>query len=162
MLTMKCLLRSRRDPNVSLVSKDNGLTPYTGTINNKPPGIFLLYYYSYRLFGTNIWFTRLVGDIASMGASLCLFAFVRRISGSVCAAAISAGLYISLKRLKGFHVSAGYTETFLVFFVLLSLLLLVLAVEREGQKHHDDICRRLEPARRCRLNRWRYSMFWAL
>lgn len=113
---------------------DNGLTPYTGTINNKPPGIFLLYYSSYLLFGTNIWFTRLVGDMASMGASLCLFAFVRRISGSVCAAAISAGLYISLMPLRRFHISAGYTETFLVFFVLLSLLLLVLAVEREGRR----------------------------
>ena len=113
---------------------DNGLVPYTGTINNKPPGIFLLYYYSYLLFGTNIWFTRLVGDIASMGASLCLFAFVRRISGSVYAAAISAGLYIALMPLKRFHVSAGYTETFLVFFVLLSVLLLVLAVERAGRR----------------------------
>lgn len=113
---------------------DNGLVPYTGTINNKPPGIFLLYYYSYLLFGTNVWFTRLVGDMASMGASLCLFGFVRRIGGSVCAAAISAGLYISLMPLVRFHVSAGYTETFLVFFVLLSLLLLVLAVEREGRR----------------------------
>ncbi|MGA2678085.1 MAG: glycosyltransferase family 39 protein [Sedimentisphaerales bacterium] len=113
---------------------DNGLVPYTGTINNKPPGIFLLYYYSYLLFGTNIWFTRLVGDIASMGASLCLFAFVRRISGSVYAAAISAGLYILLMPLRRFHISAGYTETFLIFFVLLSLLLLVLAVELEGRR----------------------------
>ncbi len=113
---------------------DNGLTPYTGTINNKPPGIFLLYYYSYLLFGTNVWFPRLVGDIASMGASLCLFGFVRRISGSVCAAAISTCLYISLMPLKGFHISAAYTETFLVFFVLLSILLLVLAVEREGRR----------------------------
>jgi hypothetical protein len=113
---------------------DNGITPYTGTINNKPPGIFLLYYYSYMLFGTNIWFTRLAGDIASMGASLCLFAFVRKISGSVYAAAISACLYISLMPLKRFHVSAGYTETFLVFFVLLSVLLLVWAVEREGRR----------------------------
>jgi hypothetical protein len=115
---------------------DNGITPYTGTINNKPPGIFLLYYYSYQLFGTNIWFTRLAGDIASVGASLCLFAIVRRISGSVYAAAISACLYISLMPLKRFHVSAGYTETFLVFFVLLSVLLLVLAVEREGRRSY--------------------------
>jgi hypothetical protein len=113
---------------------DNGLVPYTGTINNKPPGIFLLYYYSYLLFGTNIWFTRLAGDLASMGASLCLFAFVRRISGSVYAAAISVSLYIALVPSPRFHVSEGYTETFLVFFVLLSLLLLVLAVEREGRR----------------------------
>ena len=142
---------------------DNGLTPYTGTINNKPPGIFLLYYYSYLLFGTNIWFTRLVGDIASMGASLCLFAFVRRISGSVYAAAISAGLYISLMPLRRFHISAGYTETFLIFFVLLSLLLLVLAVELEGRRSTMMIfAAGLSMARRCRLNRWRYSMFWAL
>lgn len=112
---------------------ENGLVPYSGTINNKPPGIFLMYYLSHLLFGTNIWFPRLLGNLASLGTSLCLYRLVRKLSNRA-AAAITMALYISLMPFGIFHAySAAYTETFVIFFIVLAFMLLTAGSEQTGR-----------------------------
>ncbi|MHC4418780.1 MAG: ArnT family glycosyltransferase [Planctomycetota bacterium] len=118
------------------VWSENGIVPYSGTIDNKPPGILLLYYVSHSLFGTNVWFPRMVGILASFATSLCLYWIIRRLANHT-AAIIGVVFYICLMPSKTFHaVSTAYTETFVIFFATLSFVLIIQSNDLKGWRHY--------------------------
>ncbi len=118
------------------VWSENGIVPYSGTIDNKPPGILLLYYISHSLFGTNVWFPRAVGMLASFGTSLCLYWIIRRLAHRT-AGIIGMVLYICLMPSKTFHaISTAYTETFVIFFATLSFVLIIQSNDLKGWRYY--------------------------
>lgn len=118
------------------VWSENSIVPYSGTIDNKPPGILLLYYLSHSLFGTNVWFPRMVGILASFATSLCLYWITRRLANHT-AAILGMVFYICLMPSKTFHaVSTAYTETFVIFFATLSLLLIIQSKDLKGYRYY--------------------------
>jgi hypothetical protein len=118
------------------VWSENGIVPYSGTIDNKPPGILLLYYISHSLFGTNVWFPRALGMLASFGTSLCLYWIIRRLAHRT-AGIIGMVLYICLMPSKTFHaVSTAYTETFVIFFATLSFVLIIQSNDLKGWRYY--------------------------
>src|SRR5438046_1360445 len=50
-----------------------GVPPYRGTVDNKGPGIFLLYALSSLLFGVNFLIPRIAGWIAELVTALALY-----------------------------------------------------------------------------------------
>jgi len=118
------------------VWSENRIVPYSGAIDNKPPGILLLYYVSHSLFGTNIWFPRAAGMLASFGTSLCLYWLIRKLANHT-AGVIGMVLYICLMPSKTFHaVSTACTETFVIFFATLSFVLIMLSNNLKGWRYY--------------------------
>src|SRR3989344_3543188 len=74
---------------------DGQLLPYSGVADNKTPGIFYLYYISYSLLGTNIWFSRLLALAAITLTAFLIYLIGRRIANKR-AAIFSMAIFILL------------------------------------------------------------------
>ena len=104
----------------------HGVPPYVGSIENKSPGIFLLYRLSYALFGLSYMPPRLLDVAAVLGTMLLLYFLGKRYQGRFTGAmtAVIFGLMMTSERTDG--SATAYTEVFLVFFTTLAFYLLTL------------------------------------
>lgn len=91
---------------------DDGVPPYQGPVENKPPGIFYLFALSYLAAGVDQTLPRLAGIVALLGVGLACYALARRVAGrnAGLAAALIAGL--TMAWLDGPDTSA--TESFMI------------------------------------------------
>jgi hypothetical protein len=95
---------------------EDGIVPYTGAVDNKPPGIFILFYLSHVLFGTNFWFPRIAGILSSAGTSVCLYLLIQKTAGRI-SGIIGMVLYICMIPTGAFDGPfTAHTETFMIFF----------------------------------------------
>jgi len=98
----------------------HGSPPYTGALENKTPGIFLVYALSNLLFGVNIFFPRFLGIAAILLTSWFLFRMTRKLSNP------TAGIFAMILfafTMPWYGVDGAFTsltETFMVLFVVLS------------------------------------------
>lgn len=106
---------------------EDGVPPYQGPIENKTPGIYYLFALSYLLVGPGYGLPRLLGIAALLGCCAALHALTRRLCDRTAAltAALVAGLAMASRAVQG--PEASMTESFMVAFVTLGLLLVVTA-----------------------------------
>ena len=102
----------------------HGLAPYSELVDNKPPGIFLVYGVSNLLFGMNFWFPRLMGILALTASAYFLF----RITESwydARAGVLAMGMFglASAWKVTG-GVYTAQTESFVLLFAMLAFYLL--------------------------------------
>jgi 4-amino-4-deoxy-L-arabinose transferase-like glycosyltransferase len=100
---------------VSRAWVDDGVPPYQGPIENKPPGIFYLFALSYLAAGADQTLPRIAGIAALLGVCLACYTLARRLAGrdAGLAAALVAGLMMASSRgADGADTSA--TESFMV------------------------------------------------
>lgn len=106
---------------------DRGIPPYVGTIENKTPGIFIVFAISDYIAGGSVFFVRFLGAIAVLAASYILYLIAKilkdKFSGALCM--YMFGLTMGWYMLEGF--SLAQTETFMVFFSVLSFYLILKA-----------------------------------
>jgi len=104
----------------------HGSPPYTGAVENKTPGIFLVFALSNLLFGVNVFFPRLLGVLSLVAASYALYRFTKTIYGHL-AGVFSLLLFswtMCWYSMDGMYTST--TESFMVLFEILSFLLLLM------------------------------------
>lgn len=110
---------------VARVWLDHGITPYTGAVENKTPGIFELYAISYFFFGLDVFFVRFLGILAILGNMFLLFRIGKQLRSRLAGvlAMYVFGLTATWNLLNG--MAASYTETFMCFFITLSFYFLI-------------------------------------
>ena len=104
---------------------ENDLPPYTGSIENKTPGIFILNAISYALFGTNVFFMRTIGIISLLLASLIIYKIGTQLHSyraGVFAMTVF-GLTMSWRMMDG--AFASLTESFMILFTVLSFYIII-------------------------------------
>ncbi len=104
---------------------DYGILPYTGTIENKTPGIFYLFALSYAFFDEAIRLPRLTGIILTSVSAMIIYFMANRLYDRK--TGFFSGLVFVL--IMPTHAVGGdspaQTETFMVFFTVLSFLAIV-------------------------------------
>lgn len=103
----------------------NGLTPYSGGVDNKSPLIFAIFGFSDKLFGTNFWFPRLLGIAFQTLGLFFVYKIAKRFSGrqaGILALSIY-GLSLLWHDTGGKYVS--YTESYSVAFVVGAFYLVI-------------------------------------
>ena len=99
----------------------NGLTPYSGGIDNKSPLIFAIFGLSDKLFGVNYWFPRVLGTVCQAIGIFYIYKIGRHLSGE--RAGLLAMSFYGLSLL--WHATGGkyvsYTETYDVLFIILAV-----------------------------------------
>lgn len=111
-----------------------GYAPYRDAVDDKTPGIFILFAVSARLFGVNVWFPRLLGCLATAAGSVVVYRIARDLldhRAGVFAMAFF-GLSMSWWLLDG--PFAAQTETFMVLFVALSALAVISAQRAQRRR----------------------------
>src|SRR5215467_8994319 len=98
----------------------NGLTPYSGGVDNKSPLIFAIFGLSDKLFGTNFWFPRIIGTLCQSVGLYFVYKTARHVAGKRAGvfALTLYGLSLLWKNTGGSYVS--FTETYAVMFIILS------------------------------------------
>lgn len=108
------------------------IPPYIGAVENKTPGIFVLYYISDFLTGGNFYFTRIVGLLVTIISTFFLYKICKTIHSK--AAGIFCiyifGLSMSWYLFDGFSFSQ--TETFMIFFSITSFYVLFKVLKHEA------------------------------
>jgi hypothetical protein len=101
----------------------NGLTPYSGGVDNKSPLIFLIFGISDWFFGVNYWFPRLFGMIVQSVGIYFLYKIAEKtISPKAGIFAISFyGLSLLWRSTGGKYVA--YTETYAITSIIISVYL---------------------------------------
>lgn len=105
---------------------ENDLPPYTGSIENKTPGIFILNAVSYALFGTNFFFMRTIGIISLLLVSFLIYKIGTQLHSyraGVFAMTIF-GLTMSWRVMDGGF--ASLTESFMILFTALSFYIIII------------------------------------
>ena len=103
---------------------DGQLLPYSGIADNKTPGIFYLNYLSYSLFGTNIWFLRLLALVSTVLTAFLIYLIGKHIANSR-VAVFSMAIFIFLMPLPAVDGSYAQTETFMNLFVAAAFYFLI-------------------------------------
>jgi 4-amino-4-deoxy-L-arabinose transferase-like glycosyltransferase len=103
----------------------NGIPPYTGAVDGKPPGIFMLFAISNFLFGVNFWFPRILGILAMVITSMLIYLIGRRLYNPLCGtlAMIIFGLTMAWELMDGAY--AAQIESFMILFVVLAFFSLI-------------------------------------
>ena len=98
----------------------NGMAPYAGGVDNKPPFIFAVFGLSDKLFGVNCWFPRLAGAIFQSLGIYYVYKIARNVA-SENAAVLSTTIYgLSLLWKSTDGASVSYTETYAITFIIIS------------------------------------------
>ena len=104
---------------------ENNMPPYIGAVENKTPGIFVLFAVSHILFGTNYMFARLLGVTAILLSSFTIYLIGKKLhtpQAGIFSMTIF-GLTMSWHLLDG--AAAAHTETFMVLFSTSSFYLII-------------------------------------
>lgn len=103
----------------------NGIPPYTGTVENKTPGIFELFAFSNALFGMNLFFVRGIGILSVLISSITVYLIGTKIHSQLTGvfSMYLFGLTSTWGLLNGVFVS--HTEVFMVMFSTISFYLVI-------------------------------------
>jgi len=98
----------------------NGLPPYAAGVDNKSPLIFAIFGLSYKLFGINYWFPRLLGTLCQTVGVYYVYKIANNMAGKQSAvfATTLYGLSLLWKTTGGYYVS--FTETYATAFIIIS------------------------------------------
>jgi hypothetical protein len=109
----------------------NGLTPYSGGVDNKSPLIFAIFGLSDKLFGTNFWFPRLIGTFCQSVGLYFIYKIAKHIAGKLAGifALTIYGLSLLWKNTGGSYVS--FTETYAMMFIIISFYKCVTGVKKK-------------------------------
>jgi len=106
---------------------DKGIPPYLGAVENKPPGIFILFAISSYLTSGNIFFVRALGVVATLLTSGFLYAICTKIysqlSGVICLYVF--GLITCWSSMDGY--AFAHTEVFMILFSTMAFYILILS-----------------------------------
>jgi hypothetical protein len=115
---------------VARVWVEDGVPPYQGPVENKPPGIFYVFALSQALTGPGYMVPRLLAVAAIAGCCLALYGIGRRLgdrlTGSM--AALVCGLAMASQAVRGRE--PAMTESYMVGCTALAILLVVMAAPR--------------------------------
>ncbi len=104
-----------------------GIPPYSEAIENKTPGIYLIFTISNLLFELNIWFPRLLGSLSMVATSALLYFIGRKLldhfAGII--AMIIFGMSVSWRFMNGTYTAQ--TESFMILFSTLSFFFLTVS-----------------------------------
>ncbi|HZT69661.1 MAG TPA: glycosyltransferase family 39 protein [Terriglobia bacterium] len=105
----------------------HGASLYRDLWDNKPPGIFYIYAFIVKIFGTVLWSIGLLDILWLLAISFCIFRFTERSLGK-------AAAFLAVQVNVAMHIRAGYwdagqPETFLMLFVFASYLMIA---EQDG------------------------------
>src|SRR3989338_629815 len=114
---------------------DHGLLPYTGAIENKATGIYMLYALSHKLFGANIWFPRLVAIVSILLTGEIIRRLAKKLSGAARAGIIAMSIFLFTMPLGVVDGASAETETFMNLWRVLTFLLILSAFERPSKEH---------------------------
>jgi hypothetical protein len=102
-----------------------GIPPYVGVVENKTPGIFILFAISDFFTSGSFYFVRAVGVLTSILTAIVLYGICKKlynnIAGVICMYVF--GLVLCWNVLDGF--AFAQTETFMIFFSTLAFYLLI-------------------------------------
>lgn len=112
---------------------DHGLLPYTGAVENKATGIYMVYAVSHALFGFQVWFPRLLAMAATLATGWLIYYLARRLAGER-AALFSLAIFVLVMPLAS--VDGGYAETenFMNLFRALGFFLTVIAYDKRKNR----------------------------
>jgi len=104
---------------------NKGIPPYVGAVENKTPGIFILFSISDYLASGNIFFVRTLGVLATLFTSWMLYAICAKIynkvSGVICMYVF--GLITCWNSMDGF--AFAHTEVFMILFTTMSFYFVI-------------------------------------
>ncbi|MEK7172557.1 MAG: glycosyltransferase family 39 protein, partial [Patescibacteria group bacterium] len=96
---------------------ENQQPPYIGAVENKTPGIMILYAASYAFFGVNVWFPRLLAAISTVISALLIYQLTLKMAN--CRAAIFAmAIFVLLMISPYLNGSSAEVETFMNLFII--------------------------------------------
>ena len=105
----------------------NGIPPYTGTVENKTPGIFYIYALSDFLFKDSIFFIRILGVFAVIITSNVLFLITKKLHSRLAGVfgMYIFGLSMGWTLLDGFAFSQA--ETYMILFSTVAFYFILIA-----------------------------------
>ncbi len=120
---------------VGWVWNQEGMAPYVDTMENKTPGIFMLYAISNTLFNTNILFIRSVGIFFLYLTALLIYLIAKNLHSKNAGiiSMIIFGLIVSWRRFDG--ALTTHTETYMAFFVISAFYILIVGMRKRLWKH---------------------------
>ncbi len=102
------------------------LPPYSGSVENKTPGIFYIFALSNYLFGLNVWFPKMVEIAIKMSGAYMVYLITRKLYDRT--SAVFSMLIFGLIMSSGLvDAVAVYTESFMIFFSCCSFFMLISA-----------------------------------
>lgn len=109
--------------------KEN-LPPYVGGLENKTPGIFLLFGFSNFLFGVNFWFPRLLGIISLIIATVFVYKIGKELHSKTAGifGMLIFGLTMTWPFVDGTYIAQ--TESFMILFTILAFHTLIKMPQR--------------------------------
>ena len=122
---------------VAQAMRHYGAMPYAYGFDNKPPMIFYWYYFSFGLFGENVWAPRLMAALLLSFSCILMYVQARVMfsQGWGLVAALFFGLSMGIGK---FEIDAN-TEYFLIPFMLLALVSFTLG-QNHGEWYWHALC----------------------
>jgi len=109
----------------------NGIPPYIGAVENKTPGIFIVYAVSDFLFESNIFFIRIFGVIATLISTWYLFKICTKLHSKLAGV---FSMYVFGLTMCWFLLDGSYFAHTEVFMVLFSILGFYFIIQFENDK----------------------------
>ncbi len=110
---------------IARVWKDFGIPPYIGALDNKPPGIFLIFFFA-EYFADNVIVVRTVAGVSLVFASILIYLSTKILAGKRTAIFAMSLFGIAMSwRLLDSHIPAE-TESFMITFTSLALYFILL------------------------------------
>lgn len=111
----------------------NGIPPYVGSVENKPPGVFILFAISDCIFNGSILFVRIVGVFTIIISSLFIYLICKKIHGKLSGALAMYifGLVMGWSLLDGFCFAQ--TEIFMLLFSIIAFYFIIHIKDKKNQ-----------------------------
>tara|TARA_Y100000389_G_scaffold114120_1_gene111270 strand:+ start:2750 stop:4711 length:1962 start_codon:yes stop_codon:yes gene_type:complete len=100
----------------------NNLLPYEKHYENKPPLLFLFYYFVGKIAGGNLLFVKIINDIILILCAVNLYILLQQKKRNILISFIGTSLFAAFMSKNWFH--PGYSEIYSLFFISISLILL--------------------------------------
>ncbi len=110
---------------IGRVWAEQGVAPYQGAVENKTPGIFILHFLSYQIFGINFIFPRVIGVISSLLTSYFIVKIGSNIKDQLTGLIAATLFFCSLLWSLTNGPNQANTEIFMVFFNVMAFYVLV-------------------------------------
>jgi hypothetical protein len=106
------------------------LPPYSGTVENKTPGIYVVFAISNLMFGFNIWFPKLLSALVITGSALNVYAICNKLYSRF-AAVLGMLLFAVIMTSPVVDARYVFTETFMVLFITSSIAAVIHSAYKE-------------------------------
>lgn len=100
----------------------NNLLPYEKHYENKPPLLFLFYYFVGKIAGGNLLFVKIINDVILILCAVNLYILLQQKNKNILISFIGTSLFAAFMSKNWFH--PGYSEIYSLFFISISLIFL--------------------------------------